>query len=100
MSSEIKDRQFIDGVKCQDLVKWFYDHPYIVSKSIEDGSFKLSPIKKVYIPKDNGEKRPLVISTTVDRTVQKAIANKLIELYDLKFSTKELHMLQEPARVH
>lgn len=76
----------IDGVKCQDLVKWFYDHPYIVSKSIEDGSFKPSPIKRVYIPKDNGEKRPLGISTTVDRTVQNAIANKLIELYDPKFS--------------
>ncbi len=76
----------IDGVKCQELIKWFYDHPYVVSKSIADGTFKPSPIKRVYIPKDNGDKRPLGISTTVDRTVQNAIANKLIELYEPKFS--------------
>lgn len=76
----------IDGVKCQELIKWFYDHPYVVSKTISDGTFKPSPIMRVYIPKDNGDKRPLGISTTVDRTVQNAIANKLIELYEPKFS--------------
>lgn len=49
----------IDGIKCKELIKWFYDHPYSVSTSIANGTFKPSPIKRVYIPKENGEKRPL-----------------------------------------
>lgn len=76
----------IDGIKCKELIKWFYDHPYSVSTSIANGTFKPSPIKRVYIPKENGEKRPLGISTTVDRTVQNAISQVLNEHYADKFS--------------
>lgn len=44
----------IEGVKCKELKDWFFAHKYEVTTSIRNGSFKPSPIKRVYIPKDNG----------------------------------------------
>lgn len=76
----------IDGIEAKDLIKWLYDHPYELSKSIETGNYKPQPIKRVYIPKPNGEKRPLGISTVIDRTVQAALANILRDEYDPLFS--------------
>lgn len=76
----------IDGVKAKDLIKQIYEHPYELSESIKTGKYKPQPIKRVYIPKPNGEKRPLGISTVIDRTVQAALANILRDEYDPLFS--------------
>ena len=76
----------IDGIKTKELVKWFYDHPYKLTESIKSGTYKPQPIKRVYIPKPNGEKLPLGISTVVDRTVQAAVANVLRDEYESQFS--------------
>ena len=38
------------------------------------------------IPKSNGKKRNLGISTTTDRVIQQAIAQKLSPIYEKKFS--------------
>ena len=76
----------VDGIKSEDVIKWFYDHPHMLTGSILDGSYRPQPIKRVYIPKPNGEKRPLGISTVVDRTVQAAVANVLRDEYESQFS--------------
>ena len=76
----------VDGMQPSELIKWFYDHPYMLSESIRNGEYKPKPIKRVYIPKPNGEKRPLGISTVVDRTVQAAVANVLRDEYESQFS--------------
>lgn len=76
----------IDDMETGDLIKWFYDHPYKLTENIKTGLYKPQPIKRVYIPKPNGEKRPLGISTVIDRTVQVAIANVLRDEFDKQFS--------------
>lgn len=76
----------VDGIEAKDLIKWFYDHPHELTEAIRNGTYKPQPIKRVYIPKPNGEKRPLGISTVVDRAVQAALANILRDEYDDKFS--------------
>ncbi len=43
----------------------FYNHKYYVSASVTSGTFNPLPVKRVYIPKDNGEKSPPEISAIV-----------------------------------
>lgn len=61
-------------------------NPYMLTESIKQGTFKPSPIRRVYIPKDNGEQRPLGIPTVVDRLVQQAIAQVLSAENEQEFS--------------
>ena len=72
----------IDGLKVEDFPKWFYDHPFELTNAIMDGTYKPKPIKRVYIPKDNGDKRPLGIPCVLDRIVQQAIAQALTAEYE------------------
>lgn len=76
----------VDGMAVDELEAFIQTHPSLLSKSIRDGSYRPSPVKRVYIPKDNGEKRPLGIPTVVDRLVQQAIAQQLSKEYETKFS--------------
>ena len=76
----------VDGMAVDELEPFIRNHPKVLSQAISDGSYRPSPVKRVYIPKDNGEKRPLGIPIVVDRLVQQAIAQKLSEEYEPKFS--------------
>ena len=49
----------VDGMKTEDLVPYIKAHPNKLRQAIMDGTYRPSPVKRVYIPKDNGEKRPL-----------------------------------------
>lgn len=83
---ENKGAPGIDGLTCDDFPQWFYDHPHELYKAIMNGTYKPKPIKRVYIPKENGEKRPLGIPCVLDRIVEQAIAQSLSQEYDETFS--------------
>lgn len=76
----------VDGMAVDELESFIRANPGLLSHAIRDGSYRPSPVKRVYIPKDNGDKRPLGIPTVVDRLVQQAIAQQLSEEYEPKFS--------------
>lgn len=76
----------IDKMSVEELDGYFATHREEIKSQIRDGKYKPIPVRRVYIPKTNGKKRPLGIPTVVDRVVQQATAQVLSLGYDKYFS--------------
>lgn len=76
----------IDGVTVDELGAYMYKHKEEIKEQIRTRKYKPSPVKRVYIPKENGDKRGLGIPTVVDRLIQQAIVQVLSPIYEPKFS--------------
>lgn len=76
----------IDKMPVEELDGYFAKHREEIKSQIRDGKYKPIPVRRVYIPKSNGKKRPLGIPTVVDRAVQQATAQVLSLGYDKYFS--------------
>ena len=76
----------IDGVTVEELGSYMYKHKEEIKEQIRTRKYKPSPVRRVYIPKDNGDKRKLGIPTVVDRVIQQAIVQILSPIYEEQFS--------------
>jgi group II intron reverse transcriptase/maturase len=76
----------VDGMTVDELDAYFALHREEIKSQIREGNYKPSPVRRVYIPKANGKKRPLGIPTAVDRAVQQMVAQILSLGYDKYFS--------------
>lgn len=76
----------IDKMSVEELDGYFAKYREEIKSQIRDGKYKPIPVRRVYIPKSNGKKRPLGIPTVVDRVVQQATAQVLSFGYDKYFS--------------
>jgi RNA-directed DNA polymerase len=78
----------IDGVKAEDILKeengvekFLAD----IQEELKAKSYRPSPVKRVYIPKADGNKRPLGIPTLRDRVVQMAVVMILEPIFEADF---------------
>ena len=76
----------VDGVTVDELGTYMYLHKEEIKEQIRNRKYKPSPVRRVYIPKENGEKRGLGIPTAVDRVIQQAIVQVLSPIYEQQFS--------------
>ena len=76
----------IDKVTVEEFDEYFRQHWTEMKTDILNKKYKPQPVRRVYIPKANGKKRPLGIPTVADRVIQQAIAQVLVEIFDPTFS--------------
>lgn len=76
----------IDGMSVKELEKWFNRNHGELQRTLLRGTYKVSEVREVSIPKPKGGFRKLGIPTVKDRLVQQAIHQVLDPLYDPTFS--------------
>lgn len=76
----------VDNLSVTELKPWLQKHWPSVRRALESGSYLPRRIRKVDIPKPNGDVRTLGIPTVVDRLIQQAIAQTLTPYVEPGFS--------------
>jgi RNA-directed DNA polymerase len=77
----------VDNLSVSELAPWLKQHWLSVRQTLIAGSYLPRRIRKVDIPKPNGDVRTLGIPTVVDRLIQQAIAQQLTPHVEPHFST-------------
>lgn len=72
----------IDGITVEELGDYIRENKDMIVTSIRNRTYMPKPVRRVYIPKENGKQRPLGIPTALDRTIQQAIAQPISDIYE------------------
>ena len=76
----------IDEITVEELGNYIRENQESIISSLRNRTYFPKPVRRVYIPKSNGKKRPLGIPTALDRTIQQAIAEPISDIYEKVFS--------------
>jgi retron-type reverse transcriptase len=75
----------IDGVTADDYAKNLDANLSDLLERIKSGRYKAPPVRRTYIPKADGSRRPLGIPTFEDKVAQRAIVMVLEAVYEQDF---------------
>ena len=76
----------VDGVTTEELFSYIKEHKEEILDKIRNRKYKPQPVRRVYIPKENGKLRKLGIPSVIDRVLQQAIVQVLTPIYEEQFS--------------
>ena len=76
----------VDGMTIEEALPYLKEHQQELINRILRGKYTPSPVRRVEIPKPDGGVRKLGIPTVVDRTIQQAIIQQLVPIYEPLFA--------------
>jgi RNA-directed DNA polymerase len=97
-----------DGMTTAELRPFVDANWAEIRRSLDAGTYRPQPVRRVEIPKPGGGVRELGVPTVLDRLIQQAIAQVLTPIFDPEFSGwsfgfrpgRSAHQAVEAARAH
>lgn len=81
-----KGRPGVDGISIESIESGnIQSFLMLIANDLKTGIYKPKPVRRVYIPKPDGRKRPLGIPTVRDRVVQQATKIVLEPIFEANF---------------
>jgi group II intron reverse transcriptase/maturase len=75
----------VDGVTHEEYERDVAGNLQTLHERLKDGKYQAQPLRRVYIPKENGKQRPISIPALEDKIVQKAMVEILNAIYEQDF---------------
>ena len=75
----------VDGITVEEIADYIKENKDRIVNKIRKRQYKPQPVRRVQIPKENGQKRNLGIPTVIDRIIQQAIVQVLTPIYEKQF---------------
>src|SRR5216110_2544646 len=75
----------VDGVTWQEYETGLEDRLIDLHSRVHRGAYRAQPSRRVYIPKADGQQRPLGIAALEDKMVQQAVVTTLNQIYEVDF---------------
>ena len=75
----------VDGVTCEEYERDVAGNIQTLHERLKNGKYQAQPLRRVYIPKENGKQRPISIPALEDKIVQKAMVEILNAMYEQDF---------------
>ena len=75
----------VDGVTYEEYERDVAGNIQTLHERLKNGKYQAQPLRRVYIPKENGKQRPISIPALEDKIVQKAMVEILNAMYEQDF---------------
>ena len=75
----------IDGVTYEQYATTAVENIRQLHQRLVDGKYRAHPLRRVYIPKEDGKKRPISIPALEDKLVQKVVVELFNAIYEQDF---------------
>jgi RNA-directed DNA polymerase len=75
----------VDGVTYEEYEKDAVRNIQQLHQRLKDGKYQAQPLRRVYIPKEDGKQRPISIPALEDKILQKAMVEVLNAIYEQDF---------------
>ena len=77
----------IDGVTYEQYEAHAEENIRQLHQRLKEGKYRAQPLRRVYIPKEDGKQRPISIPALEDKIVQKTVVDLLMQSTSRIFST-------------
>jgi retron-type reverse transcriptase len=75
----------IDGVTYEQYAANAEENIRRLHQRLQEGKYQVQPLRRVYIPKEDGKQRPISIPALEDKLVQKVVVDLLNAIYEQDF---------------